>query len=322
MPVHDDLGLRMKSNYEMRARSYLTRRTPVIIRIDGKAFHSFTKGFKKPYDKLLMTCMQETMKYLCEHIQGCVLGYTQSDEISLLLIDYKKLTSDSWFDYQVQKICSISASMATMQFNRIFNDSMCGISPRIQGRYSLEEFENNIEEFKLEEPDIYSDLEKYDLLNYLDPEDPSKYRELEDLCDAYWKANEKGAMFDARCFNIPPEEVTNYFFWRQEDATRNSIQMAGQAYFSHKQLMNKSCNMIQDMLHEEKGINWNDYPTDFKRGSCCIKLRFTQKTIMENGQPCDKTAYRNRWIIEHDIPRFVNEARDYIDSLLLPEVEE
>lgn len=120
MPVHDDLGRRMKEYYEQIPKTKLMRRTPVIIRIDGKAFHSFTKGFKRPFDDVLIESMQETMKYLCENIQGCVLGYHQSDEISLVLVDYHKLTSNAWFDYEVQKICSIAASMATMIFNKIF----------------------------------------------------------------------------------------------------------------------------------------------------------------------------------------------------------
>ena len=85
------IGNRMKNNYENITRYYLTRRMPVIIRIDGKAFHTFTRGFKKPFDDVLVKTMQDTMKYLCENIQGCVLGYTQSDEISLVLTDYAEL---------------------------------------------------------------------------------------------------------------------------------------------------------------------------------------------------------------------------------------
>lgn len=118
----DKLGDRMKSNYESRSKTFLTRRTPVIIRLDGKAFHTFTKGMNRPFDTLLMETMQETTKYLCENIQGCKIGYTQSDEITLLLTDYDTLTTDAWFDYNVQKMCSISASMATLTFNRIFRD--------------------------------------------------------------------------------------------------------------------------------------------------------------------------------------------------------
>ena len=116
----DSLGDRMKENYENRSKTYLTRRTPVIIRLDGKAFHTFTRGMKKPYDEIFHNTMNATMKYLCENIQGCKLGYTQSDEITLLLTDYDTLTTSAWFDYNVQKICSVSASMATMAFNKFF----------------------------------------------------------------------------------------------------------------------------------------------------------------------------------------------------------
>ena len=96
----DSLGDRMK-RYENVPKVSLVRRMPVIIRLDGKAFHTFTRGFVKPFDSVLMQTMNDTMKYLCENIQGCVMAYTQSDEISLVLIDYQTLTSDAWFDNNV-----------------------------------------------------------------------------------------------------------------------------------------------------------------------------------------------------------------------------
>lgn len=114
--MRDELGDRMK-RYENVNRTYLMRRTPAIIRIDGKSFHTFTKGMERPFDEVLMHAMQRTMKYLCENIQGCVLGYTQSDEITLVLTDYAKITTDAWFGYNVQKMASVSASMATLAFN-------------------------------------------------------------------------------------------------------------------------------------------------------------------------------------------------------------
>ena len=120
MPVHDDLGKRMKEFYEQIPKIKLMRRTPVICRIDGKAFHTFTRGFQRPFDEVLIKTMQETTKYLCENIQGCVLGYTQSDEISLVLVDYQRFETSAWFDYEVQKMCSITSSMATMAFNKFF----------------------------------------------------------------------------------------------------------------------------------------------------------------------------------------------------------
>ena len=288
MNVHDDLGTRMKEFYEQVPKTRLVRRMPIAIRIDGKAFHTFTKGFRKPFDDILIKTMQETTKYLCENIQGCVLGYTQSDEITLILVDYQKLTSSAWFDYEVQKICSISASMATMAFNKFFERNA----------------ENYIQ-------NCATDYEIDGLYGKGTPE----YQ----LCEIYQKAAEKGAMFDARCFNIPKEEVTNLIYWRQLDATRNSIQMVGQANFSHKELQNKSCNDIQDMLHEQKGINWNDYPTVYKRGTACIKNRKIIEYLDEfkvTAKLMDSTKTENSWIIDTEMPILKGEDRAYVDDLV------
>lgn len=283
MLIHDDLGCRMKTFYEQIPKTKLMRRCPVAIRIDGRAFHTFTRGFQKPFDEVLIKSMQETMKYLCENIQGCVLAYTQSDEITLILIDYKKLTSSAWFDYEVQKICSIAASMATMAFNNIFS------------KY--------VKEFDLEL--AYND-------NGIDTKENRK------LWEIYKKAINKGAMFDARCFNIPKEEVTNLVYWRQLDASRNSIQMVGQANFSHKELQNKSCNDIQNMLMTQKGINWNDLPTYQKRGSCCVRNKIVIESdgVIETIQLRDTSKSENKWIIDTDIPIFKGEGREYIDRLV------
>lgn len=113
------LGDRMKDSYEKRSRQYLTRRTNTIIRLDGKNFSTYTKGLNKPFDDALIEDMQETTKYLCKNIQGCKAGYTQSDEITLLLTDYDTLKTDAWFDGNIQKITSISAAMATAKFNEL-----------------------------------------------------------------------------------------------------------------------------------------------------------------------------------------------------------
>lgn len=274
MPVHDDLGVRMKTFYEQIPKTKLMRRCPVAIRIDGKAFHTFTRGFQKPFDDLMVKSMQATMKYMCENIQGCVLGYTQSDEITLILVDYKKLNSSAWFDYEVQKLCSVSASMATMAFNKFF--------------YNMVMEETAGGEFT------------------------------EGIAGIHLKAVEKGAMFDARAFNIPKEEVTNLVYWRQVDATRNSIQSVGQTYFSHKELDKKTSDMIQCMLFEERCVNWNDYPTHLKRGSCCVK----NKIVIESdgdvvtAQLRDTMTNENGWIIDNEIPIFKGEGRKYIDDLI------
>lgn len=266
---------RMKK-YEFVSRHYLTTRTPVIIRIDGKAFHTFTRGFQRPFDDVLSKTMQETMKYLCENIQGCVLGYTQSDEITLVLVDYKNIDTSAWFDYNIQKCASVAASMATLAFNKFFD--------------------NNINEYGREH---IEDWDEGGTSRTLSPDERVSLK----IAETYYKAYQKGAMFDARAFNVPKEEVCNNLLWRQNDATRNSIQMVGIAYFSHKQLDKKSTSNIQDMLMLEKGVNWNDYPTKYKRGSCCIR-----KT--------DETTGRSKWIIDNEISIFKGDGRKYVDDLI------
>ena len=115
----DNLGDRMKMHYENLTKTKLIQEVPVIIRLDGKAFHTFTRKFEKPFDSILVKTMQETTKYLCENIQNCIFGYTQSDEISLVLTK-PLISSEVWFDYEVQKLCSVSASMATLAFLQNF----------------------------------------------------------------------------------------------------------------------------------------------------------------------------------------------------------
>lgn len=108
----------MKSAYEARTRLLLPRRTYTVVRVDGKAFHTYTRGCARPFDYDLMADMDETAKALCEQVQGCRLAYVQSDEITLVLTDFETETTDAWFDGNVQKITSISASIATAEFNR------------------------------------------------------------------------------------------------------------------------------------------------------------------------------------------------------------
>jgi tRNA(His) 5'-end guanylyltransferase len=226
------LGDRMKM-YESASQIKLTRRMPLIIRLDGKAFHTFTRGMDKPFDKWLINAMQQTTEYLVNNIQGCKLGYTQSDEINLLLTDYDNFDTEAWFDKKLQKIVSIAASMATAYFN------------------------------------------KFDL------------------------KNGSIALFDARAFVIPKEEVANYFVWRQQDWTRNSVQMVAQANFPKKSLFGISCNELQNKLLTEKDINWNDFEPYLKRGTCV--------TINEG--------------IDLNIPIFT-EDREYIERFINIDTEE
>ena len=183
-----NLGDRMKANYEGRDRHYLTRRIPVIIRVDGRAFHSFSRGCDKPFDTDILETMVKAARSVCEDVQGCKAAYIQSDEASFLLTDYDKLTTEAWFDYNQSKVESISAALMTAWFNKRWP---------------------------------YADM----------------------------------AMFDSRAFNIPREEVSNYFLWRMKDWERNSVSMYCQANFSHKQLHGKDRAAQHELLHSV-GKNW------------------------------------------------------------------
>ena len=247
----DSLGDRMKSYYENAYRMYLTRRTPTIIRIDGKAFHTFTKGLVKPYDMVFKHAMWGTAQYLCEHIQNARLAYVQSDEISILMIDYNKFTTSAWFDNNIQKICSVSASMATMAFNKIFAKEASAAFKR---------------------PEECVQYPRYDSFALNDAR-PGEFLSYQKKFGC--------ATFDSRVFNIPESEVCNYFIWRQQDATRNSIELLGREHFSHKELHKVNCKQIQDKLFTEKGVNWNDCPTFFKRGVCVYKEEVNWKIDLE-----------------------------------------
>lgn len=247
----DSLGDRMKV-YEGVSNHFLTRRTPVIIRIDGCHFHTVTRPFDKPFDKAFMNAMIRTTKNLCESIQGCVLGYTQSDEISLLLCDWQTLDTQAWFDNKLQKIVSVSASMTATFFQQ--NIQTC----------------------------VFEQVAQMQDETFVSEQDQKKLH------------SSKNAYFDSRAFNVPKEEVCNYFIWRQQDATRNSIQGLAQSLFSHKELHGISCKMLQDKMLTERDVNWNDLETSKKRGTCIVRA--------EQG-----------WDIDTNIPIFTQD-RDYIEK--------
>ena len=272
---NDALGDRMKQ-YEAVPKGFLTRRLPAIIRLDGSHFHTVTRGFARPFDDVLTASMQQTMKYLCESIQGCVLGYTQSDEISLVLVDYKKLDTEPWFGYNIQKCVSTSAAMASAAFAKFFQKNANVYVKATQCISMGENQEGNIV--------------------YITPD--SEFRS-----KAYAKALSGIPTFDSRIFTLPKEEVCNYILWRQNDCIRNSIEALGQAHFSANQLHKKSQYDILNMLYADKDIDWNDLPTHLKRGSCCIKTEI----------PGEKHP---KWKIDTEIPIFKKEDRKYVDDLI------
>jgi len=228
---NDSLGDRMKNNYENRFRYQLIRRMPVIIRLDGKSFHTLTHKCEKPFDGNLSKCMEYTATKLCEEIQGAKCAYTQSDEISILVTDYDLITTQAWFDYNLQKVVSISASIASTLFTEIFGQT---------------------------------------------------------------------GLFDSRAFNIPIDEVCNYFIWRQKDWIRNSVAGLAQAHFSPNQLHNKSQSDMHDMLHDI-GINWADAKPRFKNGVFVCKMARPDYSFW--GVKDDVIFTENREIIENLLVR-------------------
>jgi tRNA(His) 5'-end guanylyltransferase len=276
--MKDELGDRMKDFYEDRTRFKLARRTNTIIRIDGKAFHTYTKGLERPFDLGLIEDMNKTTEYLCQNIQGAKFGYVQSDEISILITDYDDISTHAWFDGNLQKMSSIAASLATAKFNQLRMARAC-----------------------------FDDVIKEDAPIYKD--------DIEDF---------KLAMFDARVFQIPyQEEVFNYFIWRQQDASRNSISSVAQAYFSPKELNGKKTSDMQDMLMLDKGINWNDFSPREKRGTLIRKVErhFVRKDIepIDDGKTyaIDKgNIYtRNVWEADPETPIF-SKDKDYLKELM------
>jgi tRNA(His) 5'-end guanylyltransferase len=256
----DSLGDRMKERYENRTRTFLPRRTYSIIRVDGKAFHTWAKGMDKPFDKDLMGLMDAVAVAMCEEIQGAKLAYVQSDEISILMTDFESINTEAWFNGNIQKIVSISAAIATAKFN----DS------------ALDAFLNGgIKKFF-----------KMDL-----------------------------ALFDSRVFTIPDAiEVENYFIWRQQDATRNSIQMAARALYSHKECENKNTSELQEMCFQ-KGVNWNDYSAREKRGGLVYKKPTGE--VIDTHPEIIKTAWmadgapiftQERQVLRGLIPRITEET--------------
>lgn len=244
--MDDQLGDRQKE-YENVFRHVLPRRCNVIIRVDGKAFHTYAKNCKKPFDDDLIDDMNNTAIELCENIQNCCLAFVQSDEISLFLCDYKSIESESWFGNNIQKMVSVSASIATAKFNQL----------RLFRSYSKPMTDEQDTEYY--ESVIYDYVAKH----------------IKDFNLAH---------FDSRIWILPNiSEVANYYYWRMQDCSRNSLQMLARSHFSHQELENKDSIQIHDLLHS-KNINWNDLDAKYKRGRLIKKFKEPFEKILKDGE--------------------------------------
>lgn len=219
----DSLGDRIKFYEKNAMPERFLPMIPVVVRLDGVSFHNYTRGYKRPYDERLSKSMQETMIALVRQTNA-IIGYTQSDEITLVLYTSGPKIQ-IYFDGKVQKIISVLASKCSVIFDS-------------------------------------------HLVNELDN---TAFGELYSPCPN----------FDCRAFSVPSKwEACNALIWREQDAVRNSIQMAARSVYSHKECDKKSCAELQEMLHQ-KGINWNDYPDFFKRGTFYLK-RYEELTYSES----------------------------------------
>lgn len=201
--MKDSLWDRMKS-YEDVNRNKLMSKSDVIIRIDWKAFHSFTRWLAKPYDRDLIDTFTKVVNLLKKQISGFKLAYIQSDEISIWINDKESIQTQWRFYYNINKINSVCASLCTGYFNKIRHKS------------------------------------------------------------------DKIAFFDCRCFNIPEQDIANYFLWRAKDWYRNSVQMFARSVYSQKQLHGKHIQDIKDMLFNDE-YDWDDIDSVFKNGTFITK---------------------------------------------------
>lgn len=267
----DSLADRMKQ-YEAVNDMYLVPKIPFIIRVDGKNFSTYTRGFKKPFDKIMGKTMREVATKLCEEIPGAVLGYTQSDEITIICKYTDRIVSQAWFNGRVRKIETIAASKATKWFNKLFTE--------------------NVVNYEIE---FRQKVSSYDI-------DKDAYRKY----DTVLRKKAGMAEFDARVFNVPEWDCINNIIWRQQDAIRNSVEMVGHANFSNKELHKVNCEGIKKMLKEQKGIDWEkDFNSYQKYGAFCYRVETQReikgKTITRNVWYCNKYE---EFIVQEDRNRF------------------
>lgn len=278
----DSLGDRQKQ-YEAVQEHYLVPKMPFIIRIDGKAFHTYTRGFVKPFDNVMGEVMKRTMQSLCEDIPGAVFGYTQSDEITIVCKYTDRIKSQAWFGGRIEKINSIAASKATKYFNKVFTQKVAEIEKeyykaylevtRVQCKYggASDEYQKALENFQKIDLPTLRQISKY-------------------------KRVAGDAEFDSRVFNIPEWDCINNVIWRQQDAIRNSVEMVGHANFSAKELHKVTCEGIKDKLRLEKNIDWeNDFTTYQKRGACTYKQ--PEINVIKGRQ-----VTRNIWKVDENMP--------------------
>lgn len=239
-----DITERMKG-YEARSTGRFMPLVPVVCRVDGRNFSRWTRGLQRPFDPRLTRLMIETARLLA-HETGARVAFTQSDEISLVLLA-EEVDDQLWFGAKRSKITSLLAATATGLFNRLLPDLIPEKAPAPTPH---------------EPPCPVADgLDRQGSPAL--PEIPSRCS-----CGAWLHAAPHDlACFDARAFSVPNlDEAANALLWREIDATRNSLSMLAQHHYDHRTLMGKGRAEVMDLLMA-RGVNWNDFPAAFKRGT-------------------------------------------------------
>jgi len=225
----DGLGDRCKGFEVAEASRRAMRGLPLLARLDGRAFHTFTRDLRRPYEHGMSVAMIETTRYLV-HEMSALVGYTQSDEITLAWYEPSQSASDYMFDGRFQKIASVLAGMASAKFCQLVVEHL-----------------------------------------------PAKVTAT--------------PHFDCRVWQVPTlQDAAEVFIWREDDATKNSITMAAGAYYSEAELDGKTSGTKQELLWQ-KGVNWNDFPSFFKRGTY-LQRRTFDRTLTEEERARIPEAHR------------------------------
>lgn len=260
-----------KSYYENTPFNFLKRNLPAVILISGEEYQKFTEKFQKPYDSIFLSSMQNTLVYMCSQIPGCIMGYTKEFDMTIIFNSPSNIETPSWYNFDINKITTLTASMATLKFNKTFEKSA--------KTYVMSG--NNFDETR-------------------------KFTAMQ----GYVSAIEEGALFTSKTFNIQPDQIADYLFLQQKQTIDNAVHEMGLEYFKEAELADKSSSDIQFMVFDKSGINFDSYPSEFKRGTACVK------NTIKDGELISPLKEAGAWVIDKHMPLLKPGSRSYIEEVL------
>ncbi len=261
----------IESYYESDSFDFLKRNMPIIIQIKLENYEEFIRKFLKPFDKLFINSIQDTLKHLCENVPECVFGYATAYSYTLVVIPSQDKQHVIGINYDIQRMATLAASMVTLQFNRIFEK---------KAKTYVLNGTNFDQTFKL------------------------------NAMQGYVSSIDKGASFSARCFNISKEGIYEYIHQQQKNCIENGIYEMGKTYLTEKELKENSSGRVQFMVFEKEKINFDNYPTDYKRGTACYRKKAGQEeSEVSSGRNVD-------WIVDKNMPMLKKENEEFIEQFL------